>query len=160
MTMGSGPRRTLLSQLVLRPCSQGPRRCAGCKTAPGRGLSGGTVHPILTRLEQLGWLASVREDLDAHRGGPPRRRYSRLTKEGPENARIALVRATTPYQHLAQAAAPPLRRPGMSAERRTFVDAIEAAFGTAREPARILTPTPARELTSDDFLRREGVAGR
>ena len=31
----------------------------------------------------------------------------------------------------------------MSAERRIFLDAIEAAFGTAREFARILTSTPA-----------------
>ena len=46
----------------------------------------------------------------------------------------------------------------MSAERRIFVDASAAAFGTAREPARILTPTPAREPASDDVLRREGIA--
>jgi hypothetical protein len=45
----------------------------------------------------------------------------------------------------------------MSAERRIFVDASASAFGTAREPARILTPTPARELASD-VLRREGIA--
>jgi hypothetical protein len=46
----------------------------------------------------------------------------------------------------------------MSAEWRIFVDAIEAAFGTAREPARILASTAARELASDDVLRREGTA--
>jgi hypothetical protein len=46
----------------------------------------------------------------------------------------------------------------MSAERRIFVDAIKAAFGTAREFARILTSTPARELASDDVLRLEGIA--
>lgn len=46
----------------------------------------------------------------------------------------------------------------MSAEQRIFVDAIEAAFGTAREFARILTSTPARELASDDVFRLKGIA--
>lgn len=33
-----------------------------------------------------------------------------------------------------------------------------AGVGTAREFARILTSTPARELASDDVLRLEGIA--
>jgi PadR family transcriptional regulator len=106
--MGSGPRMTLLTQLALRALfAELTKEMYGLQICTGAGLSNGTIHPILARLEQLAWLASVWKDIDAHKGGSPRRRYSRLTKEHAAHARIALARATTPYQHLARAAARP-----------------------------------------------------
>ena len=50
--------------------------------------------------ERLGWLESRWEDIDSHKEGRPRRRYYQLTKEGTEDARIALARATTPISAL------------------------------------------------------------
>ena len=53
----------------------------------------GTVHPILTRFEGIGWLESFWEDVEPREAGRPRRRYFRLTRDGAELARNALVRA-------------------------------------------------------------------
>jgi DNA-binding PadR family transcriptional regulator len=87
---------TLLTQLVLRALFAEPtKEKYGLQICTVASLPSGTIHPILARLEQLGWLVSVWEDIDAHKGGRPRR-YSRLAKEGAEDARIALARATTP----------------------------------------------------------------
>lgn len=59
------------------------------------GLPSGTIHPILARLESLGWAESRWEDVVPQDEGRPRRCYYRLTKDGAERARIALARATT-----------------------------------------------------------------
>jgi hypothetical protein len=60
------------------------------------GLPSGTVYPILSRLEKIGWIASSWEDIDPAEYGRPRRRLYGLTKDGAENARheIAAVRQT------------------------------------------------------------------
>lgn len=50
----------------------------------------GTVYPILSRLEDLGWIIGEWEGESAHSG--PRRRYYRLTDAGREEA-AALVAA-------------------------------------------------------------------
>jgi PadR family transcriptional regulator, regulatory protein PadR len=54
------------------------------------GLRAGTVHPVLARLEGVGWLTSRWEDVEAAVDRPPRRVY-RLTAEGAQAARAALV---------------------------------------------------------------------
>jgi PadR family transcriptional regulator, regulatory protein PadR len=59
-------------------------------------LPSGTVHPILARLEGLGWVASRWEDIDPSQAGRPARRYYRLTGEGRDHARAALARAYRP----------------------------------------------------------------
>ena len=59
------------------------------------GLPSGTIHPILARLEGLGWLESRWEDAIPREKGRPRRRYYRLSQDGAERARIALAQATT-----------------------------------------------------------------
>jgi hypothetical protein len=43
------------------------------------GLPSGTVHPILVRLDGLGWLESRWENHDPREQGRPQRRYYRLT---------------------------------------------------------------------------------
>jgi PadR family transcriptional regulator PadR len=60
------------------------------------GLPSGTVHPILARLEGLGWVDSRWEDVDPSIEGRPARRYYRLTAEGSEQARAAIARAYRP----------------------------------------------------------------
>lgn len=74
----------------------------GLQICSEAGLPSGTIHPILARLEGLGWLESHWEDhVSAHQEGRPRRRYYRLTTDGAERARIALARATTPVSAIA-----------------------------------------------------------
>lgn len=72
----------------------------GLQICTEAGLPSGTIHPILARLEGLGWVESRWEDIDARQEGRPRRRYYRLTTDGIELARDALARATTPISTL------------------------------------------------------------
>jgi PadR family transcriptional regulator PadR len=67
----------------------------GLQICAAAGLPSGTIHPILARLQGLGWLESRREDAVPQDEGRPRRRYYRLTENGAERARIALAQATT-----------------------------------------------------------------
>jgi PadR family transcriptional regulator len=74
-------------------------------------LATGTIYPILTRLEQAGWIDSSWEDADPSDLGRPRRRLYRLTGAGAEFAARAVEegrRAILPLRK------PPrgLRRPG------------------------------------------------
>ena len=66
----------------------------------------GTVHPILARLERLGWLKSRWEDVDPRTEGRAARRYYRLTASGAEQARNALARAYRPPTRRAFAPSP------------------------------------------------------
>lgn len=93
----SGPRMTLPTQLVLRALLADPAaEMYGLQICAAAGLASGTIHPILARLEGLGWLESRWEDIKPQEQGRPRRRYYRLTSDGIELARVALARATTP----------------------------------------------------------------
>ena len=88
------PRMTLATQLVLDVLLSDPRaERYGSQIGQGAGLPSGTVHPILARLERVGWLDSRWEDIDPHQEGRPARRYYRLTDSGAAQARRALVRA-------------------------------------------------------------------
>jgi DNA-binding PadR family transcriptional regulator len=88
---------TLPTQMVLRALLEEPtQEKYGLQICGASGLSSGTIHPILARLEGLGWLESRWEEVDPHQQGRPRRRYYRLTDEGAESARIALAQASTP----------------------------------------------------------------
>jgi len=88
---------TLPTQMVLRALIDKPdREMYGLEIGQAAGLASGTVHPILARLEQFGWLESRWENLDPHREGRPRRRYYRLTPGGAQRAQAALARVRTP----------------------------------------------------------------
>jgi PadR family transcriptional regulator, regulatory protein PadR len=55
------------------------------------GIASGTLYPILTRLQNAGWLTARWEDGDPSDAGRPVRRYYQLTAEGAEQARAALA---------------------------------------------------------------------
>jgi DNA-binding PadR family transcriptional regulator len=91
----AGPKMTIPVQLVLRAMLAEPtQEMYGLQVCQAAGLPSGTIHPILARLEGLGWLESHWEDAVPREEGRPRRRYYKLTEEGAARARIALARAT------------------------------------------------------------------
>src|SRR4051794_14143828 len=85
---------TIPTQLVLRALLADPtREMYGVEVGDAADLPSGTVHPILARLENAGWLESRGEEADAHRAGRPARRYYSLTSQGVTAARDALANA-------------------------------------------------------------------
>ena len=87
---------TIPTQLVLRALLADPsKELYGVEIGTAAGLPSGTVHPILARLETVGWLESRWEEIDPRVEGRPARRYYRLTPDGMELARSALARAYT-----------------------------------------------------------------
>jgi PadR family transcriptional regulator PadR len=92
--MVAKPRMTLSTQLVLSLLLQDPsRELYGLEVCSAAGLPSGTVHPILARLEKIGWLESWWETVDPKEEGRPRRRYYRLSPDGAAAAGAALARA-------------------------------------------------------------------
>jgi DNA-binding PadR family transcriptional regulator len=95
--MASEPRMTVPTQLVLQVLLADPQReLYGVEIGEQAGLRSGTVHPILARLEGVGWLQSHWEDVDPRTTGRPARRYYRLTAEGATVAQAALARVYRP----------------------------------------------------------------
>jgi DNA-binding PadR family transcriptional regulator len=92
----SESKMTVQVQLVLRAMLGEPTQpMSGLQICLMAGLPSGTIHPILTRLEALGWLESRWEDVVPLEEGRLRRRLYRLTEDGAERARIGLAHATT-----------------------------------------------------------------
>ena len=88
------PRMTIPTQLVLQALLEEPdRELYGVEIGTLAGLPSGTIHPMLARLEGVGWLESRWEDIDVRAEGRPARRYYRLTAQGAEAARRALTAA-------------------------------------------------------------------
>lgn len=88
------PRMTLHTQLVLQVLMDDPtREMYGLEICAGAGLASGTIHPILARLEKVGWLESRWEQIDAREEGRPRRRYYRLNPNNMAIVRAAVSRA-------------------------------------------------------------------
>ena len=91
------PRMTIPTQLVLRALLADPsKELYGVEIGAAAGLPSGTVHPILARLETVGWLTSRWEDIDPRAEGRPARRYYKLTADGLELARAAWPAPTAP----------------------------------------------------------------
>ena len=87
---------TIPTQLVLHALLSDPaKELYGVEIGAAAGLPSGTVHPILARLETVGWLTSRWEDIDPRAGRPSARRYYQLTPNGLALARAALARAHT-----------------------------------------------------------------
>jgi DNA-binding PadR family transcriptional regulator len=85
---------TLPTQLVLRVLLNDPaREMYGLEISQTAELPTGTIHPILARLEGVGWLVSRWEDIDPKHAGRARRRYYRLSPDGVAPASAALARA-------------------------------------------------------------------
>ncbi|MFD7323996.1 PadR family transcriptional regulator [Streptomyces sp. NPDC059875] len=95
--MAKNPRMTLQTQLVLRTLLETPSEARyGLELSDAAGLPTGTIHPILARLENAGWLESFWEDqsqIEKTDPPRPRRRYYRFTSGGAESARLALAQA-------------------------------------------------------------------
>lgn len=69
----------------------------GFSVAKAADIKTGTLYPIMTRLEDAGWLTSRWQDDDNTRG--PRKRLYKLTLEGLTHANpIVAERAKTPHQ--------------------------------------------------------------
>jgi PadR family transcriptional regulator PadR len=77
------------SRLVLRAMLAG-REMYGLELIEATGLRGGTLYPLVARLERAGWLESEWEPPAEE--GRPRRRYYRLTREGAARAERTLRR--------------------------------------------------------------------
>ena len=92
MTSASGaPRPTLQVLKVLRLLLDHPTAAHyGLDLSKQAGLPTGTIYPILTRLEQAGWVISAWEDNDPSQVGRPRRRLYWLTQGGAEQASTTL----------------------------------------------------------------------
>lgn len=95
--MAKTPRMTLQVQLVMRALLDTPTKARyGLELSEAAGLQTGTIHPILARLENAGFIESFWEDqAEIEKTDPPRprRRYYRFTDGGAEAARIALAQA-------------------------------------------------------------------
>jgi DNA-binding PadR family transcriptional regulator len=88
---------TIPTQRVLEALLGDPQReLYGLEIGDAAELRSGTVHPILARLEGVGWLQSRWEDIDPKAEGRPARRYYRLTADGVRAAQAALARAYRP----------------------------------------------------------------
>jgi PadR family transcriptional regulator, regulatory protein PadR len=95
--MSQEPRMTIPTQRVLAALLGDPEReLYGIEIGEAAELRSGTVHPILARLEGIGWLTSRWEDIDPQAEGRPARRYYQLTADGVQAARAALARAYRP----------------------------------------------------------------
>lgn len=93
MARAHTPRMTGTTRQVLACLLESPTGAYGLEIGTATGLASGTVHPILARLEGLGWVSSEWEDVDASAVGRPRRRYYRLTGHGARSATTALATA-------------------------------------------------------------------
>ena len=91
----ASPRMTIPTQLVLQALVE-TDEAYGAELGGLTRLASGTVHPILARLEGVGWLTSRWEDIDPQVEGRPPRRYYRLIAEGALAASAALARAHRP----------------------------------------------------------------
>jgi PadR family transcriptional regulator, regulatory protein PadR len=91
------PRMTPQTLAVLQAMLDEPSNaCYGLVIARQTGLKTGTLHPILARLQQAGWVTSEWEDAASHENqGRPRRRYYQLTGEGERAAQRAVAAATS-----------------------------------------------------------------
>jgi PadR family transcriptional regulator PadR len=92
-------RMTIPTQRVLKVFLAEPsHEFYGLQIGDAAGLPSGTVHPILARLETLGWVESRWEQIDPRQEGRPARRYYRLTRDGQGAAPSALARAYRPQR--------------------------------------------------------------
>jgi DNA-binding PadR family transcriptional regulator len=63
----------------------------GLELARATAVKGGTLYPLLDRLENEGWLRSRWEENDPGEEGRPRRRFYALTGHGAHEARQVLI---------------------------------------------------------------------
>jgi PadR family transcriptional regulator PadR len=92
--MDGPPRFTLNVLKILRLMLENPTaEHYGLEVGKAAGLRGGSLYPVLMKLENAGLVVSAWEETDPSEAGRPRRRMYRLTSEGVEYARQALAEA-------------------------------------------------------------------
>lgn len=90
-TKSSGPRMSLQTLKVLSIFIANPTSDHyGLAIAKELGVSGGTLYPILARLESHGWVESYFEDIDPRVQKRRPRRYYKLTGLGSKRAKEEL----------------------------------------------------------------------
>jgi len=95
--MPATPRKTIPTQQVIRALLSEPTaELYGTQIGLAAGLMSGTVHPILARLEALGWVSSRWEEIDPTVEGRPARRYYQITTDGAQQATAELARVRSP----------------------------------------------------------------
>lgn len=82
----TNPTRAVLSVFMEAPIDEH----YGLDVAAAADIRSGSLYPILSRLEDHGWLVSRWEEIDPSEKGRPRRRYYKLTADGMNLARAAL----------------------------------------------------------------------
>jgi PadR family transcriptional regulator, regulatory protein PadR len=102
--MGDPPRLTLNVLRILRVLLENPTVARhGLEIGLAAGLRGGSLYPVLSKLEDAKLVTSVWEDVDPSEVGRPRRRLYQLNPDGVIYARQALVEAQqqlrAPGQH-------------------------------------------------------------
>lgn len=98
-------RLTKPTERVLRLLLSSPNgRAYGMEVIEGADVGAGTLYPMLTRLEKIGWLTSEWEEIDPTEAGRPARRYYSLTGAGRIEAAAQLDRkGTQGFEGLAEA---------------------------------------------------------
>jgi PadR family transcriptional regulator PadR len=92
--MNDLPRMTLNLLKILRVLLEDPTaEHYGLEVGKAAGLHGGSLYPVLMKLEHAGLVVSAWEQIDPSEAGRPRRRMYRLTPDGVEYARQALAEA-------------------------------------------------------------------
>lgn len=86
--MAPPPRLTLHVVRVLLELDHGTRY--GLELARVLGIKGGSLYPVLERLEQAGWITGSWEQIDPRAEGRPARHYYELTELGSEQLREVL----------------------------------------------------------------------
>lgn len=90
--MGTSVRITTSVAQVLAALLEDPgAERYGLELMRATGQPSGTLYPILTRLQDAGWLRADWEDIDPSTEGRPARRYYRLTPDGTARARTELA---------------------------------------------------------------------
>ncbi len=85
------PRLTLTTAMVLRMIRDRPG-IYGLEIIKQTGYAGGSIYPVLHRLEQAGWITSTWEHIDPSEAGRPPRCHYRLTDRGRMETEAALAK--------------------------------------------------------------------
>jgi DNA-binding PadR family transcriptional regulator len=62
------------------------------------GLASGSLYPMLARLEEAGWLAKGKEDIDPHAAGRPPRMHYTIVGSAAAAARVQLAELSEQYR--------------------------------------------------------------
>lgn len=91
--MGRQQRKTTLATAAVLQWLRDHPDAYGTQISKHTHYAGGTIYPILLRLELQGWVESSWEEIDERVEGRRRRRLYRLTEQGQHKAETAIAEA-------------------------------------------------------------------